>query len=125
MCKRCADRYPAMSRLMPRSKSSVSEALVVAVVVEEEVVEEEDEVGCWIKKEREGTVARYVGEAGVTKRDSGRVRWPACRAEMRTYVCEGDAGGRAMNGEVVGEDEDEDMVGGVDGEDGLETARCV
>lgn len=40
--------------------------------------------GCWIKKARDGTVARFPGSASVTNRYSGRVRCPASRAEIVT-----------------------------------------
>ena len=40
--------------------------------------------GCWIRKHRDGTVARLSGSASVTKRRSGRVRDPPFRAETCT-----------------------------------------
>jgi hypothetical protein len=42
--------------------------------------------GCWIRKAREGTVARFPGSAPVTNRYSGRVRCPASRAEIVTQT---------------------------------------
>lgn len=35
---------------------------------------------CWMRNASDGTVLRAVGEAGCTKKRSGRVRWPAWRA---------------------------------------------
>lgn len=80
----CFFRYPEKSRLRPRSKTRF--------VVFRLLFAEGD--GCWMRKDREGTVVRIVGEVSVMNRYSGRVKWPPSRADIVTYFWSADGGGR-------------------------------
>ncbi len=93
-----------MSRFIPRSKTRF--------VILRFPSGEGD--GCWMRNEREGTVVRTVGDVSVMNKYSGRVRWPASRAEMVTYFWSADAvGSRSPVGDRRLLDEQDGQGGGL------------